>query len=307
MIMDLKEISRCEICVFGDISEQAIALVEEKIHKKIQYFFLNNQSAASKNERILISDIRLINRINSNMIVMLINNDYLKVADEFSVFERNNIKCTHIDFYIKPFSVELCKIFKIDEFIDMNKNRILLDKITNTTVRILFHKKEISNCVIDVRGAVSTNGLTITLFGDNAHVRTGRSSFNKVVINISADSEVMIGDDCMFSSVCLHQSDMHHIFDLTTKKRINKGKNISIGNHVWVGRDSMIMGGAVIADGCILGSRATTAGKFLEKNCVIVGNPAKVIRQNVLWARDDIAYDYEDYSLCKDQDGLKYI
>lgn len=68
----------------------------------------------------------------------------------------------------------------------------------------------------------------------------------------------------MLSSVALMQSDMHHIFNLDTRERLNKGKDIIIGNHVWLGRENMLMGVTQIADSCILGARTTTSGKFYK-------------------------------------------
>ena len=55
-------------------------------------------------------------------------------------------------------------------------------------------------------------------------------------------------------------------------------KEISIGNNCFLGCNSIILKGTILGDSCIVGAGAVVSGKF-ENNCVIVGNPAKVIRK----------------------------
>ena len=55
-------------------------------------------------------------------------------------------------------------------------------------------------------------------------------------------------------------------------------KEIWIGKNCFIGCNSIILKGTVLGDGCVVGAGAVVAGKF-EDNCVIAGNPAKVIRR----------------------------
>lgn len=50
-----------------------------------------------------------------------------------------------------------------------------------------------------------------------------------------------------------------------------------IGKNCFIGCNSIILKGTVLGDGCVVGAGAVVCGKF-EDNCVIAGNPAKVIR-----------------------------
>lgn len=61
-----------------------------------------------------------------------------------------------------------------------------------------------------------------------------------------------------------------------------------IGNHVWIAPNSKIMKGAVIADGCIVGSDTTVAKEFKQPNSLIVGRPARVVKSNVNWTREKL-------------------
>ena len=55
-------------------------------------------------------------------------------------------------------------------------------------------------------------------------------------------------------------------------------REIKIGKNCFIGCNSIILKGTVLGDGCVVGAGAVVAGKF-EDNCVIVGNPAKVIKR----------------------------
>lgn len=55
-------------------------------------------------------------------------------------------------------------------------------------------------------------------------------------------------------------------------------REIKIGKNCFIGCNSIILKGTVLGDGCVVGAGAVVCGKF-EDNCVIAGNPAKVIKK----------------------------
>lgn len=55
-------------------------------------------------------------------------------------------------------------------------------------------------------------------------------------------------------------------------------REIKIGKNCFIGCNSIILKGTVLGDGCVVGAGAVVCGKF-EDNCVIAGNPARVIRR----------------------------
>ena len=90
----------------------------------------------------------------------------------------------------------------------------------------------------------------------------------------------------MFSwGIYLFASDTHTIYDAKTKKLLNWGKEIIIEDNVWVAMDCTVLKNSFIAKNCVVGASAVVAGKFTEKNCVIAGNPAKVVKRGVAWDR----------------------
>lgn len=55
-------------------------------------------------------------------------------------------------------------------------------------------------------------------------------------------------------------------------------REIKIGKNCFIGCNSIILKGTVLGDGCVVGAGAVVTGKF-EDNCVIAGNPARVIKR----------------------------
>ena len=122
----------------------------------------------------------------------------------------------------------------------------------------------------------------------NCLVRIGKNSdSNGVWIDLLEDnSAVIIGNNCMLSwNIHIFASDFHTIYDAKTKKLLNWGKEIIIGDNVWVAMDCTVLKNSFIAKNCVVGASAVVAGKFTEENCVIAGNPAKVVKRGLAWDR----------------------
>lgn len=97
---------------------------------------------------------------------------------------------------------------------------------------------------------------------------------------------ITIGTDCMFSSnINIFNSDTHQI--IFENKVINTNKSIRIGNHVWIGKNSSILKGTMIGDNVIVGMNSTVT-KDIEEGKMVVGNPARVIKNNITWNRDRV-------------------
>lgn len=109
-------------------------------------------------------------------------------------------------------------------------------------------------------------------------------------------SKVLIGRDCMFSRyVFLYSSDSHSMFDVETGENLNstseqylQRSKIVLGDHVWIGVRATILYDTVVENGSIIGANSLVKGKF-PNNCMVAGNPAKIIRRNVAWSRNNFA------------------
>ena len=106
----------------------------------------------------------------------------------------------------------------------------------------------------------------------------------KIVVD---NAEVRIGPDCMLSDdVLLQAGDQHGLVDLETMLLTNaRRKLIELGEHVWIGRRAMVMAGALIASGCVLGAGAIAT--MSSSPCqYLVGVPARAVRENASWTRN---------------------
>lgn len=157
----------------------------------------------------------------------------------------------------------------------------------------------VKNAKVRIRG--NNNTLVI---GENVHIGP-RCSFwmegNNISIVIGAGTtfthtvhfcaqedgtHIEVGDDCMFSNnIIVRTSDSHPIYDSRTKERLNPPASVRIGRHVWVAPSSVVMKGADIGDGVVVGSH-TMVNKKIPANALVVGMPQRIVKENIYWTRE---------------------
>lgn len=86
---------------------------------------------------------------------------------------------------------------------------------------------------------------------------------------------------------------------------------ILIGNDVWIGRNAVILGGATVGDGAIVGAYSVVAG-HIPPYAVVVGNPATVIRyrfdaETVARLLDICWWDWPDAVIAERADALRDV
>src|SRR6185369_5801003 len=102
-------------------------------------------------------------------------------------------------------------------------------------------------------------------------------------------SKISIGEDCMFAyDIDLRTGDSHSIIDSTTNRRINYARNVIIGDHVWIAAHSSILKGADIAKNSVIATRSVVTKPFSQEGAIIGGNPAVVLKNNIVWDRSRI-------------------
>lgn len=125
-------------------------------------------------------------------------------------------------------------------------------------------------------------------------INDGSTFESNLDLHANAGKKLIIGRDCMFShDINVWAGDGHTMFDVKTGKNTNSDydnlptyKNeIIIGDHVWVGKGAFILAGTNINTGSVIGAQSVVKGIY-PNNCVIAGNPAKIVKYDVAWSRD---------------------
>ena len=66
--------------------------------------------------------------------------------------------------------------------------------------------------------------------------------------------------------------------DLNDLDKPAPGKDVVIGEKCWIGMNSMILPGTKLGNHTIVGAGSVVTKSFIDGNCVIAGNPAKIIK-----------------------------
>ncbi len=88
-------------------------------------------------------------------------------------------------------------------------------------------------------------------------------------------NRIYIGDYTQFGPNVGLMSGNHDLYDF---RKQSESKPIKIGKHCWIGMNVVIMPGVELGDFTIVGAGSIVTKSFPEGKCVIVGNPAKKIK-----------------------------
>lgn len=106
---------------------------------------------------------------------------------------------------------------------------------------------------------------------------------------IYARKKITIGENTCIGGNCKILDNDFHPIEAETRNKLLRDENggdsnqvpsreIKIGRNCFIGCNSIILKGTVLGDSCVVGAGAVVCGKF-EDNCVIAGNPARVIKR----------------------------
>ena len=114
---------------------------------------------------------------------------------------------------------------------------------------------------------------------ENAKLILGNGSFVNVDSKIYCKEKIEIGDNTFIGEeVIIRDTDEHNII----REKYSNTLPIKIGNHVWIGMRSMILKGVTIGDNVVVAAGSIVT-KSVPSNCLVAGNPAKIIKQNIYW------------------------
>ncbi len=104
--------------------------------------------------------------------------------------------------------------------------------------------------------------------------------------HIVAYEKVEIGENVLIASKCFISDTSHGGYkgddqdspETPPNKRKLVTKPVKIGNNVWIGENVVILAGAEIGDGCIIGANSVLKGTMPELT-IAAGSPAKAIKK----------------------------
>lgn len=125
--------------------------------------------------------------------------------------------------------------------------------------------------------------------------------YQRSIIMARAGAEVVLEDDVRMSGVTIYSRERirigkhtsiggnvkifdHDFHPVDPQERLEhpnsgmKTKPVDIGENVFIGVNAIILKGSKIGNNCVIGAGAVVSGEF-EDNCVIAGNPARVVRK----------------------------
>lgn len=191
---------------------------------------------------------------------------------------------------------DIPKNLKVNGFVCGKNNKIEIGDVeipSIVTLRIYGNNNHIKIDSIFCTKALEIRiGVKESLVSNNCKIHFGKnfwSESNLKLLLYNHQNKLNVGDDCLFSNnITIRLGDRPHlIFDSETGEYIDNSQDgVIIGDHVWVGEKVYITKNVTIPNDCILAVNSVVTKRFEETNCVIAGNPAKVVKQNVQWVRN---------------------
>ena len=100
------------------------------------------------------------------------------------------------------------------------------------------------------------------------------SNHNLVILDAA---KVSIGNDVFIGPNCSIYTSGHPLNAVERNEGLEYAKPISIGNNVWIGGNVVILPGVKVGNNVVIGAGSVVTKDILD-NCVVVGNPCKVIK-----------------------------
>ena len=118
--------------------------------------------------------------------------------------------------------------------------------------------------------------------GDGGRIYVGDRTYLGDGCNLLAVQELRIGKDCAISWHVLFMDTSSHPIGVEGEMPVLQVAPIKIGDHVWIGCRAVILKGVTVGDGAIVANNAVVT-REVPPRTLVGGNPARVIRENVVW------------------------
>lgn len=110
------------------------------------------------------------------------------------------------------------------------------------------------------------------------HLEMGRDSFINYDCTILNTAMVKIGDNVLIGPKVGIYTVSHPLVAKYREENLAYAKPVTIKDNVWIGGSAIILPGVTIGENAIIGAGSVVT-KDVEKNTIVVGNPARVLRK----------------------------
>jgi acetyltransferase-like isoleucine patch superfamily enzyme len=225
---------------------------------------------------IISRDEELIMRNKFHKIISLLLKIKFLYFFKINFFNKNVLR---VKGFIYPYKNTYWDINKLAKIIVNNNLNLNINKVANSKAELLLTMKKNSELMVNGNFDFYYN-CNICVF-ENGKLILG-SGYANYGTQIRCSTNISIGDNvAIANNVVIMDSDFHSIEyeDGTTNKVADP---INIKDNVWIGREAIILKGVTIGEGAIIAAKSVVT-KDVPNNSIVAGNPAKVIKMNVIW------------------------
>ena len=152
----------------------------------------------------------------------------------------------------------------------------------------IFDKNK-SKSIFKNNGNIVFNGSSIIGHGVKINVNKNAELILGDKFGITAESSIIcnkkitFGDGCLVSWNCLFMdTDFHRIYNYQGEIT-NLDEEIVIEDNVWIGCGCTILKGIHIGQGSVIAANSNVTKSFINEECIIGGNPARVVKEKISW------------------------
>lgn len=122
------------------------------------------------------------------------------------------------------------------------------------------------------------------------HVRLGNYVYANFNLTLVDDGNIDIGDNVMFAPNVTVITATHPVLPALREKGLQFNVDVKICPNVWIGAGAIIMPGITVGENSVVGAGSVVT-KDVPPNTVVVGNPARVLREI---GEHDLIYYFKD-------------
>ena len=116
-------------------------------------------------------------------------------------------------------------------------------------------------------------------FSYGVNITIGNHFYANHGVEICDEGQVTIGNDCKFGPKVGLYTPVHPLDPAVRRTEAERTAPIKIGNDCWIGGSAMILPGVTLGNNVVVGAGAVVTHSFPD-NVVVVGNPARVLKEN---------------------------